>query len=543
MIPAPKPLSEPDMNNLPEVSLPKDQQRYAINVIKNVKKLKDALPFLYPVDIVKLNIPYYYNYIKRPMDLSTMEKKLSVNAYESTIDFINDFNLMVDNCEKFNGINVPISKMARNIKTSFQKYMQSPKTLPLNSNGIPTIRREITHDGGGRPKREIHPPKPKDITYDNKPRKKKYANELRFCNQVLRELFSKKHENITYPFLKPVDPIESQCPTYFDVIKNPMDLGTIKLKLSNGSYENADEFEKDIRLMFQNCYIFNPSDSYVNDLGHKLEDIFNKKWKEKPLTPSTPPENNRKLSLANSDILSDDDPEIDIDIEAEVNAIPTVAVFAASIKKMQAELEALKKTEREKLKRLYAQRAKKRSLAPQRGGPRAKSKKSFSNQNSNIQALDDDNDFDMSFDMKKTLSFHLANLPDKKIPTVLQLIQDSLSTQPNPGEEVELDMDCLDEPTLKKLYKYVVGDPRKIGQANGSNLRGRVQRGGRSSAQSNKARRRTRQVVDKQIENLKKKIEQFDGEQFSNGTNSQTMNIKGDESSDDDLSSESSEEE
>jgi len=37
-----------------------------------------------------------------------------------------------------------------------------------------------------------------------------------------------------------------------------MDLGTVKHKLTNNLYEKAKDFEEDVRLIFKNCYKFNP---------------------------------------------------------------------------------------------------------------------------------------------------------------------------------------------------------------------------------------------------------------------------------------------
>ncbi|KAF6069015.1 Bromodomain family protein [Candida albicans] len=74
--PAPKPPQEPDMNNLPENPIPQHQAKFVLNTIKAVKRNREAVPFLHPVDTVKLNVPFYYNYIPRPMDLSTIERKI-----------------------------------------------------------------------------------------------------------------------------------------------------------------------------------------------------------------------------------------------------------------------------------------------------------------------------------------------------------------------------------------------------------------------------------------------------------------------------------
>uniref|UniRef100_UPI003753E833 Candida glabrata strain CBS138 chromosome C complete sequence n=1 Tax=Candida glabrata TaxID=5478 RepID=UPI003753E833 len=106
---------------------------------------------------------------------------------------------------------------------------------------------------------------------------------MKFCQGVVRELMSKKYASFNYPFLEPVDPVALNCPTYFDYVKEPMDLGTVSKKLSNWEYENLDQAEHDIRLIFQNCYAFNPDGTIVNMMGHRLEDIFNTKWADRPL--------------------------------------------------------------------------------------------------------------------------------------------------------------------------------------------------------------------------------------------------------------------
>lgn len=52
-----------------------------------------------------------------------------------------------------------------------------------------------------------------------------------------------------------------QLTEYYEVIKYPMALEIVKKKLANDSpnhYECLEDFVKDIRLIFKNCYEFNP---------------------------------------------------------------------------------------------------------------------------------------------------------------------------------------------------------------------------------------------------------------------------------------------
>lgn len=307
----------------------KSQHRFILKVIQNIKRTNDALPFTKPVDIIALNIPTYPTIVTKPMDLRTIEEKLKNNQYSSIAVYVDDFNQIVENSISFNGPEHVVTKNALNIRSSFVKQMlnlpgpdppepppaekkkkaptatttkttssrrESRSSLPgparspitaasptfaLGPQGVPLIRRDSTV-GDGRPKREIHPPAPRDLPYANqKPKKKKYQLELKFCQHVMNELLKPKHQHIAFPFLLPVDPVALNIPHYHKVIKNPMDLGTVGTKLSRGQYENAKEFEADIRLIFSNCYKFNPASDPVHAMGKNLEAVFDEKWAEK----------------------------------------------------------------------------------------------------------------------------------------------------------------------------------------------------------------------------------------------------------------------
>ncbi|CAB4424721.1 unnamed protein product [Rhizophagus irregularis] len=93
------------------------------------------------------------------------------------------------------------------------------------------------------------------------------------CYDILHELKNKSYANLFYKYVE--KDVNNK------VIKNPMDLFTINLKLKNNQYTSLEEFEKDIRLIFCNCYTYNDVESEVYSSGKALEYIFNKKWNEK----------------------------------------------------------------------------------------------------------------------------------------------------------------------------------------------------------------------------------------------------------------------
>lgn len=115
--------------------------------------------------------------------------------------------------------------------------------------------------------------------------KEKLSESLKSCNEILKELFSKKHSGYAWPFYKPVDAELLALHDYHDIIKKPMDLGTVKRKMDGREYKSAAEFAADVRLIFTNCYKYNPSDHDVVAMGRKLQDVFEMRYANIPDEP------------------------------------------------------------------------------------------------------------------------------------------------------------------------------------------------------------------------------------------------------------------
>lgn len=78
-------------------------------------------------------------------------------------------------------------------------------------------------------------------------------------------------------FQDPVDPAMLQIPDYFEIIKKPMDLSTIRRRLDDGYYTDPWDVCDDIRLMWRNAWLYNPKDSRIYMYTTKLSGIFDER--------------------------------------------------------------------------------------------------------------------------------------------------------------------------------------------------------------------------------------------------------------------------
>eukprot|EP00977_Amphora_coffeiformis_P012946 scaffold3304_cov154-Amphora_coffeaeformis.AAC.5 len=110
------------------------------------------------------------------------------------------------------------------------------------------------------------------------------------CRGIITQL--ERHAKIG-AFMEPVDPVALNIPTYFQVVKRPMDLSTVRKKLENGDYSRFSlsetigsspvtrmlngPFRRDIELIFNNAMVFNPPHDWIHKAASTLKNFAVKK--------------------------------------------------------------------------------------------------------------------------------------------------------------------------------------------------------------------------------------------------------------------------
>ncbi|XP_074655384.1 bromodomain-containing protein 2-like isoform X2 [Tubulanus polymorphus] len=165
-----------------------------------------------------------------------------------------------------------------------------------------------------RPKKDL----PDDqAQHSTKSKKGKMGEQMKYCNVLLKELYAKKHAGYAWPFYKPVDASLLGLNDYHEIIKKPMDLGTIKTKMETREYRMANDFAEDVRLIFTNCYRYNPPDSDVVAMAKKLQDVFELRYARMPDEPLVSENERMKGDYSDSENSEMSDSSDSDDSEAE----------------------------------------------------------------------------------------------------------------------------------------------------------------------------------------------------------------------------------
>ncbi|KAH8100556.1 hypothetical protein BXZ70DRAFT_892966, partial [Cristinia sonorae] len=530
-------------------TLSAQQHRFMLSTLRSLKKLKDCGPFIHPVDPVAMNIPHYTSIIKRPMSFSVVESKLVASnpakpdpntanpRYHTVEELVEDVRLIFSNCVTFNGPEHAIVQMGKRVEAAFDRMLKNlpaadvkpivkksvtptpppppvaaKKPVRKASTSVPVIRR--TDDPVGRPKREIHPPPPKDLPYTDIPKKRKakmprsgQADQLKYCDKILKDLNKKTHYSIAHPFYEPVDWVRLEIPSYPKIIKKPMDLSTMRKKLDAGEYVSADKFHDDFKLMIRNCFTFNPSGTPVNLAGQELQRLFDEKWKNLP-------------PLVALDPSDDEDEELEEEDDEHARTTPSgmIADMETQIENMNRNLEFLKKSKlKEKKKEKKEKKEKPVASTSKKSAPKPPSTKKKSKK----QPISDDDV--LSFEQKKDLSDTISKLDGTKLERVIQIIHEGVPEIRDSTEEIELEIDLLPSAVLTKLYNFVIR-PLKPSVSKRS-------RTGKGTGTGGLKRKSMDEDVEaEKIRVLEERMALFDGKSSKTATPSRTAAQRGNES-------------
>lgn len=105
-------------------------------IVDSVRTSKHAWPF---VDPVPQTVTGYYDMIKEPMDLRKLRTKIEFRGYKCLAELEKDFQLLVNNCERFNGPKNVYTKMVYKLWKSFRKNVRLYLQRDLSMNEYETF--------------------------------------------------------------------------------------------------------------------------------------------------------------------------------------------------------------------------------------------------------------------------------------------------------------------------------------------------------------------------------------------------------------------
>ena len=109
--------------------LSKFQQTKCLEITDKLINWPICSPFIEMVDPERDGAPDYFDYIKEPMALNEVKKKLTSNQYDSIASWERDVNLIWQNAKTYNGEDTLFAHMAMEASLWFnQKMKRFPST-------------------------------------------------------------------------------------------------------------------------------------------------------------------------------------------------------------------------------------------------------------------------------------------------------------------------------------------------------------------------------------------------------------------------------
>ncbi|KAJ9159249.1 hypothetical protein P3X46_024767 [Hevea brasiliensis] len=287
----------------------------------------------------------------------------------------------------------------------------------------------------------------KDMKRSNQP---EHGLLMKKCAQILTRLMKHKHAHV---FNVPVDVEGMKLHDYFDIIKNPMDLGTVKSKLGKFLYDSPMDFAADVRLTFNNAMKYNPKGHEVHNLAEQFLSRF-EEW-YRPI----------------GDKVGDDDQ--DQVHEYEPGQIQEVQASSWDHIPNRGDIDRVKKDQENIMQNLPKSDPIGKSM-PTSGSNAQSTSQLPVRTPSPMRAppvkpvklpkpkAKDPNKREMSLEEKHKLGIGLQSLPQEKMEQVVQIIKKRNGHLRQEGDEIELDIEAVDTETLWELDRFVTNYKKMV---------------------------------------------------------------------------------
>ncbi|KAI3753699.1 hypothetical protein L2E82_25760 [Cichorium intybus] len=256
----------------------------------------------------------------------------------------------------------------------------------------------------------------------------KHRNQMfKNCNNLLQRLMKHKHG---WVFNEPVNAKLLGLHDYHDIIKHPMDFGTIKSRLAQNFYKSPMEFAEDVRLTFYNAMTYNPKGQDVHVMAEQLSNIFEEKW---------------------SAIESESNPDWRYGSIYDANT-PTSRTPTSRKAPHFAPSRTLYRSESMSLPFMTRSNSNpKPKITPVSRTPVPKKPKAK-----------DPNKRNMTYEEKQKLSTNLQSLPSEKLDNIVQIIKKKNTSLSQHDDEIEVDIDSVDIETLWELDRFVTNYKKSL---------------------------------------------------------------------------------
>lgn len=261
----------------------------------------DSLPFRAAVDPVLY--PDYTTVVDMPMDLGTVREALVAGEYESFRQFRKDIELIFNNSKTYNTERRShIHKLTLKLETYCKTKLDSiardqKKRIPPPKKSKTPKSRQLPKRSATRKKRsfsgsEFSEPgpsgvgtsAPSDDTEDEEvenmeavaeDEERSPENWKQRCRELVEFVLTLPDSTL---FRDPVD--AGLYPDYYQLIKNPIDLGTINEFLVCAAYNSFSEFRDDMERLFANAKFYNSEGSPIYATTLRLQSLCTRRMDE-----------------------------------------------------------------------------------------------------------------------------------------------------------------------------------------------------------------------------------------------------------------------